>query len=170
MTRKHICAWAFLLVLAGCQPAPKEPPASGQTPATGAAAVRGEAAPAAFEKRYIDTHNGYSEVVAVSSGAVKTLYISGQIGEGDTLETQMRSALAKLMALLEAEGATMDEVVKMNTYIVDYGPESLEVFRGVRAELMGDTDMPASTLVGVDALALPEWLIEIEAVAVVPMR
>jgi enamine deaminase RidA (YjgF/YER057c/UK114 family) len=62
----------------------------------------------------------------------------------------------------------MDDVVKMNTYIVDYGPESLEVFRGVRKELMGEADMPASTLVGVAALALPEWLIEIEAVAVVP--
>ena len=169
MTQNHIYLLAFLLLLAGCQPAAKEPQASVEAPATGAAAARNETAPAAFEKRYIDTHNGYSEVVAVSSGAVKTLYISGQIGEGDTLEAQMRSALAKLMALLEAEGATMKQVVKMNTYIVDYGPESLEVFRGVRAELMGDTDMPASTLVGVDALALPEWLIEIEAVAVVPL-
>ena len=56
----------------------------------------------------------------------------------------------------------------MNTYIVDYGPQSLETFRGVRRELLGETEMPASTLVGVESLALPEWLIEIEAVAVIP--
>jgi enamine deaminase RidA (YjgF/YER057c/UK114 family) len=55
----------------------------------------------------------------------------------------------------------------MNTYIVDYQPEQLEIFRNVRKEVMGDEKMPASTLVGVTALARPEWLIEIDAVAVV---
>ena len=108
--------------------------------------------------------------MVITTGNLKTIHISGQIGVGETLDAQMRSALGKLKALLEGQGATMKDIVKMNTYIVDYGPESLEVFRGVRKELMGDTDMPASTLVGVEALALPEWLIEIEAVALVPLR
>lgn len=145
----------LLLVLAGCLPGP---PQALETP---------QSAPA-IEKTYIDTHNGYSEAVVVQSAGIKTIYISGQVGDGADLEAQMRSALGKLMDLLAQQGASMDDVVKMNTYIVDYGPESLEVFRGVRKELMGEADMPASTLVGVDALALPEWLIEIEAIAVVP--
>lgn len=145
----------MLLVLAGCQQAPPQPEV-------------GQPSPAIFEKAYIDTHNGYSEAVVVESAGVRTLYISGQVGEGADLEAQMRSALARLMKLLGDQGASMADVVKMNTYIVDYGPESLQVFRGVRKELMGEADMPASTLVGVEALAIPEWLIEIEAVAVVP--
>lgn len=145
----------MLLVLAGCQQAPPQ-------------LEEGQPGPPTLEKTYIDTHNGYSEAVVVESAGVRTVYISGQIGEGADLEAQMRSALARLMKLLGDQGASMADVVKMNTYIVDYGPESLQVFRGVRQELMGQTDMPASTLVGVEALAMPEWLIEIEAVAVVP--
>ena len=123
-----------------------------------------------FEKTYVDTHNGYSEAVVITSGNLKTIYVSGQIGEGADLETQMRDALSKMERLLKGSGANMKDVVKMNTYIVDYGPTSLDVFRSVRKELLGDSEMPASTLVGVEALALPEWLIEIEAVAVIEIR
>ena len=120
-------------------------------------------------KTFIDTHNGYSEAVVIEHGGLKTIHVSGQVGEGPDLESQMRSALSSLKSVLGKAGATMDDVVKMNTYIVDYGPQSLDTFRGVRKELLGDSDMPASTLVGVESLALPEWLIEIEAVAVVPV-
>nr|WP_299343480.1 Rid family hydrolase [Allomuricauda sp.] len=118
-------------------------------------------------KTYIDPHNGYSEAVAVETGNVKTLYISGQVGEGEDFEAQFRDALSKLFKTLEASGATFDDVVKYNTYIVDYKPEYLDAFRKVRKELLGDTEMPASTLVGVQALGLPEWGVEIEAIAVV---
>lgn len=148
--------FAALLLLAGCQPRQAAQPEN----------QKGEVF---FEKSYLDMHDGYSEAVVVESNQVKTIYVSGQVGEGDGLEAQMRSALSRMKALLGREGATMFDVVKMNTYIVDYGPETLEVFRGVRKEVMGEADMPASTLVGVEALALPEWLIEIEAVAVVPV-
>ena len=123
-----------------------------------------------LEKSYIDMHDGYSEAVVVTSGHLKTIYVSGQVGEGEDLEAQMRSAISGLKEVLGKAGATMFDVVKMNTYIVDYGPGTLEVFRGVRKELLGDTDMPASTLVGVESLAMPGWLIEIEAVAVVPVE
>lgn len=126
--------------------------------------------PQSFEKSFVDTHNGYSEAVVITSANVKTIYVSGQIGEGADLESQMRDALSKMERLLTSNGAQMTDVIKMNTYIVDYGPQSLEVFRGVRKELLGDSEMPASTLVGVEALALPEWLIEIEAVAVVEIQ
>jgi len=119
-----------------------------------------------FKTEFINPASGYSQVVKVQNEELITLYISGQIGEGEDLDTQMRSALENLRQQLEAGGAGFKDIVKMNTYIVDYRPEDLDVFRGVRKEIMGDTDMPASTLVGVQALALPEWKIEIEAIAI----
>ena len=121
-------------------------------------------------KEFINPASGYSQVVSVTSGGVKTLYVSGQIGKGEDLEAQMRSALSNLKSQLTAAGATFDDIVKMNTYIVDYGPEQLSIFRGVRKEIMGDEDMPASTLVGVQSLAREEWLIEMEAIAIVEVE
>ena len=121
----------------------------------------------ALSKEFINPASGYTQVVSVTTGNIKTLYISGQIGEGEGLEAQMRSVLENLSKQLAAGGATFADIVKMNTYIVDYKPGDLSTFRNVRKEIMGDRDMPASTLVGVQSLALEEWLIEMEAVAVV---
>ncbi len=120
-----------------------------------------------FSRRYVQPGNGYSQMVVVEQNGTKTLHISGQVGEGDDLETQMRYVLNKLGVLLESEGGTYADLVKINTYIVDYQPEDLDVFRGVRKEIFTDAITPASTLVGVTALALPQWLIEIDAVAVI---
>ena len=75
--------------------------------------------------------------------------------------------LDKLLVLLESEGGGYENLVKINSYIVDYQPEHLDVFRNVRKEIFTDEITPASTLVGVTSLALPEWLIEIDAVAVI---
>ena len=64
--------------------------------------------------------------------------------------------------------ATFKDVVKMNTYIVNFQPETdLPIFRKVRKEFLGTENFPASTLVGVESLGRNEWLIEIEAIAVV---
>ena len=120
-----------------------------------------------FSRRYIQPTNGYSQMVVVEQNGIKTLHISGQVGEGDDLDTQMRDVLKKLGDLLESEGGTYADLVKINTYIVDYKPEDLDIFRGVRKEIFTDAVTPASTLVGVTSLALPEWLIEIDAVAVI---
>lgn len=120
----------------------------------------------AFSRRYVQPTNGYSQMVVVEQNGIKTLHISGQVGEGDDLETQMKDVLNKLGVLLESEGGSYADLVKINTYIVDYQPEDLDVFRSVRKEIFTDTITPASTLVGVTALALPEWFIEIDAVAV----
>jgi 2-iminobutanoate/2-iminopropanoate deaminase len=72
-------------------------------------------------------------------------------------------ALEALKAQVEAGGGTMADIVKVNTYLTDirhradYGP--------IRETFFGKK-MPAHTLVAVAALAQPEFLIEIEAVAV----
>lgn len=119
-----------------------------------------------IQKAFIHPQNGYSQVVEVNTNGIRTLYVSGQIGDGEGLAEQMRSALKNLEQELMSCGATMKDIVKMNTYIVDYSPDQLEIFRNVRKDVMGEVNMPASTLVGVEALALDKWIIEIEAVAI----
>lgn len=109
-------------------------------------------------------------MAVITHGNMKRLIISGQIGQGETLEAQMRGALAAIEELLASEGATFSDLVKINSYIVDYKPSDLDIFRGVRQEIFGNEITPASTLVGVSALALPEWLIEIDAEAVIQLE
>ena len=145
---------SILLVLALAITACQQPPAAPNVEAP------------SLTKTFINTHNGYSEAVVVQTGNLKTIYISGQISEADTFEAQMREVLTNMKTTLQASGATFKDVVKMNTYIVDYSPELLPAFRKVRKEMLGDTDMPASTLVGVAALGKESWKIEIEAIAV----
>ena len=115
----------------------------------------------------------YSQAVKVS-GAQTILYIAGQVAYGPDgnavhagdFKAQARAALQCLKAQVEAGGGTMASIVKVNTYLTDirhradYGP--------IREEFFGkNKKMPASTLVAVTALAQPEFLIEIEAIAVV---
>jgi enamine deaminase RidA (YjgF/YER057c/UK114 family) len=116
---------------------------------------------------------GYSHVVSVSGG--RMIYVAGQIsmdkdgnvvGKGD-IRAQTRQVLQNVTAALAAAGATFKDVVKANTYVVNLAPESLAAIREVRAEFYPETDPPASTLVGVTALAFPDLLIEVEVVAVV---
>ncbi|NKI31053.1 RidA family protein [Croceivirga thetidis] len=121
-------------------------------------------------KTFIDPGPGYSQAVAVEVNGVKTIHISGQVGTGQNFESQFRDALNNLFKTLEVSGASFKNVVKYNTYIVDYQPAHLDTFRMIRKQLLGDEDMPASTLVGVEALGLPEWGVEIEAIAVVPSK
>jgi reactive intermediate/imine deaminase len=113
---------------------------------------------------------GYTHVVEAAGG--KTVYIAGQIaldkdgkvvGEGD-MKVQAEQVFKNLQAALTSAGATFKDVVKMNTYMTDLS--QLQVVRDVRARYFGDVT-PASTLVQVVHLARPEFLIEVEVIAVV---
>ncbi len=111
----------------------------------------------------------YTQIVAVESNGVRTLYISGQVGRGETLEEQSRGAYGQLARRLEANGATVDDIVKLVTYVVDwdYGKKD-EAFAGFYEVFEGGADTtPAHTLVGVQALYSPHALLEVEAVAVI---
>ena len=121
-----------------------------------------------IQKEYIDPNEGFSQTVIVKTGNYKTLYISGQIGTGKDLENQTISTFKNLEKQLHQANATFKDVVKMTTYIVNFQPETdLPIFRKVRKEFLGTENYPASTLVGIQALGNKEWLIEIEAIAVV---
>ena len=121
----------------------------------------------AVDKQFINPANGYTQVVTVSANGVTTIYTSGQVSDGETLEEQLRGVFAALKSQLSDAGAELTDIVKMNTYIVNYNQSHLEPFRTVRDEFFAKENRPASTLVGVTALALPKYLVEIEATAVI---
>ena len=121
-----------------------------------------------IEKEYIEPNEGFSETVVVKTGNFKTLYISGQIGDGANLEAQTITTFQNLEKQLQNCNATFKDVVKMNTYIVNFNPEvDLPIFRKVRKQFLGNENYPSSTLVGIQSLGRKEWLIEIEAIAVI---
>ena len=117
---------------------------------------------------------GWTHVVTATGG--KSVYISGQVGvnergevagRGD-LRAQAEQTYENLKHALAAAGAAFRDVVKMNLYVVGLKPEHVPLLREVRARYVSAEQPPASTLVGVSALVGADWLIEIEAVAVVP--
>jgi enamine deaminase RidA (YjgF/YER057c/UK114 family) len=75
-------------------------------------------------------------------------------------------AMRNVGLALAAAGASYADIVKITTYVVNYRPEQRIVIGQARAPFFANRTPPASTLVGVFALALPDWLVEIEAVAV----
>jgi enamine deaminase RidA (YjgF/YER057c/UK114 family) len=117
--------------------------------------------------------SNYTHVVAASGGSI--VFISGQIGmdaagnvAGDTLESQATQVFENLKTCLASVGAGFENVLKFTTYIVNYKPEDRATIGALRSKYLPATNPPASTLVGVQALALPALLVEIEAVAQIP--
>lgn len=124
-------------------------------------------AAAQIKKEYINPGPGYTHTLVVTTGTTKTIYISGQTGEGKDLEAQIRSSFTNLKKQLADAGAQLSDMVKMTTYIVRYKESDLDIFRNVRKEMLGEKNMPANTLVGVYSLYKDEYLVEMEAVAVI---
>jgi enamine deaminase RidA (YjgF/YER057c/UK114 family) len=86
------------------------------------------------------------------------------VAPGD-LAAQARQVYANLGRALAAAGARPDQVARITIYVVDYKPGYLPVIEQARAGLFGD-HKPADTLIGVARLARPEFLIEVDAIAV----
>ena len=114
---------------------------------------------------------GYSHVTVVTSN--KQVHDSGQValdaagsvvGKGD-LTKQAEQVYANLSLALAAAGAKLSDVFKVVTYVVDLDPDKAAKVRAVRNKRLGDGPYPASTMVGVTALVMPELLIEIEVIA-----
>ena len=115
----------------------------------------------------------YSQAVRVETGDAVWIHVSGQIaidlagnlvGPGD-VRAQTRQVFENLKAILAANGATFADVVKIGTYLTTL--EDLAGMREVRSEYL-TAEPPASTAVQVVALVVPDALIEIDLVAVVP--
>ena len=89
--------------------------------------------------------------------------LDGQTIQGDGEYEQAKVVFQKIKDLVEAAGAAMDDVVKMTIFVTNMANNS-EVWKARKEFFTGD--FPACTLVEVSALAKPEILVEIEAIAV----
>jgi 2-iminobutanoate/2-iminopropanoate deaminase len=114
---------------------------------------------------------GYSQLVKVT-GARALLFLAGQVPydpqgraahRGDFM-AQARNVFGAVKAHVEAAGGTFADVVKITTYVTDvrYRMD----FRTVRDEFFGQRG-PASTMVEVRSLSHPDYMIEVEAIAVI---
>jgi len=116
---------------------------------------------------------GWTHVVASRGG--KTIHISGQVGVDaggkivgkDDLKAQTEQAFRNIQVALSAAGASFGDVVKTSLFVVGLKAEHIPIIREVRGRYVSADHPPASTLVGVSALVGADWLIEIEATAVV---
>ena len=117
----------------------------------------------------------YTHVVEATGS--RLVFISGQValdkdgnvvGAGD-LAKQAEQVFQNLQACLASAGATFADVTKMTTFIVGYqAARDRAVLGAVRQKYLTSANPPASTLLGVQALASPDIMIEIEATAVLP--
>ena len=115
---------------------------------------------------------GYSYVVE-ATGPGRIVYFAGQLGVdienkwvGADFRTQCHAAFDNMSKALKAAGASWDDVVKINNFLVDI-ERNMAAFREVRDTFLNRKAPPASTTIGVPALARPGGLFEIEAIAVV---
>jgi enamine deaminase RidA (YjgF/YER057c/UK114 family) len=127
-----------------------------------------------FSPATLPPPTGYSHVAKVNKGTL--VYIAGQVssdasgalvGEGN-FEAQVEQVFKNVKLALEAAGATMADIVKLNSYLVaEVSQDDLPKMRAIRDRYLNREKPPASTLVVVSRLARPGWLIEIEAVAAI---
>lgn len=119
---------------------------------------------------------GYSHVVE-ATGPGRIVYVAGQLGldrEGNVVgvpgdfRAQAEQTFQNLRAALAEVGASFDDVVKLNNYLV--GIEHLPALREVRDAHLNLSTPPASTTIAISDLARDGALIEIEAVAVLPAQ
>ena len=115
------------------------------------------------------TGYGYSHVAAAPGEPV---FVAGQYASDPTgavvsadFATQVEQSFANLRTALAAAGLGVEDVVRLGTYVVGHDHERLETVLAALHRVWGDS-LPAQTLVGVAALALPEMLFEVDAVAV----
>jgi 2-iminobutanoate/2-iminopropanoate deaminase len=111
---------------------------------------------------------GYSQAVKVDD----TIYVSGQVDHDKAgkvlypgaMERQMRQAYANVKRVLAHFGATMDNIVDEILFVVDM--DSAMRARGqLKDEVFGQAILPAATIVQIQRLALPDFMVEIRVIA-----
>ncbi len=120
----------------------------------------------------LPTPESYTQVIAATG--TRLVFVAGQVaddaqgnlvGPGD-LAAQARQAFANVGRCLAAAGAGPEHVARITIYVVRYRPEYIPEISEARIAVFGD-HKPADTLLGVETLAEPGYLIEVEAIAVV---
>lgn len=115
---------------------------------------------------------GFSQLVATRGGT--TVYLAGQVGwdaQGHIVTGgfagQLEQTFKNIETALKAAGGNLHDVVSMRIYTTEAGQEDTTLIREALRHHFGPDHAPATTWLGVRALANPEFLIEIEAIAVI---
>ncbi len=122
---------------------------------------------APIQTEFINPAGGCTQVVTVEDRGVKTVYVSGQVGRGADLQAHAESAFGGVAEQLAAAGASTRDVVKIRIYVTDFDPADYGIISAARLAAFPENAWPASTMLGVNALALEQFRVEIEATAVV---
>ena len=114
------------------------------------------------------TQYGYSQA-AIASPNATVIYVAGQIGvseEGpNDFESQVDRSFENLIAVIQAAGGKVEDVVKITLLIKNHDEKKLQYLVSKRREVFGDSP-PASTLIPVPTLALESLEFEIDAIVV----
>ena len=133
-----------------------------------------------MQKQFIDPEalpdwsTMFTQVIVVGHHGLRFIYLSGQIGVdrnkqltgNGSLQEQTRQTLANLQIALNSVEATVQDVVKLAIYVVDYKFEQASVIREELQKIFPKNQLPALSLIGAAALAEEQFLIEIEAEAI----
>lgn len=106
----------------------------------------------------------------------KTLHITGQVawdGDGnligkDDCETQIRKCFDNVEQILSAVGGKLEDVVSLTIFFLS--PDDLPVIQKIRAEKFNPQTAPASILIQTPGLVIPELLVELVPIAVIPLE
>jgi enamine deaminase RidA (YjgF/YER057c/UK114 family) len=116
--------------------------------------------------------SGYTHVVDVPAG--RTIYVAGQVARdasgnlvgGRDMRAQAEQVFRNIQIALAARGASLSDIVQLTAYVRDMS--QLAAYREVRERVLGTNPRPASSLVGVAALASDDYLLEVEVIAALP--
>ena len=117
----------------------------------------------------------YAQVVV--AGGAKTIYVAGQtawdkelkVSGGTDVGAQLKQALNNVRLALAAAGASPSDLVQLRTYIRNYSADLLPVIGPIMHDFLDPAHLPAATLIGVQSLALPELLVEVDGIAVISL-
>lgn len=119
---------------------------------------------------WADHETAYSDGVVIETPDYKRVFISGTTSDADTVADQTRDVLSDIEARLSEFGGEMNDIVRVRVYVstAHLDETSLETIHEIRNEFFDRQHYPASTLLGIDGFVQDEYLIEIDAEAVIP--
>lgn len=116
----------------------------------------------------------FSQIVITENDTESHVYISGQVGVDSQkkivshdFKEQVSKSFENLAEALSYAGAKPTDVVQVRFYIVNYDPSLSDIIANTYTKVFNHTDLPTSTWVGVQALAIPGIVFEVEAVAII---
>lgn len=119
---------------------------------------------------WADHETAFSEGVVCDFSEYKRVFISGTTSDADGVKNQTREILEDIQLRLNETGGSIDDVVRVRVYVRDseMSEDGLQDIHEARLEYFNADHYPASTLVGVSEFVQPEYLIEIDAEAIIP--